>query len=33
MIRIVIVDDHPLVRDQLRAMVESEEDLRVCGEA
>jgi DNA-binding NarL/FixJ family response regulator len=33
MTRIVIVDDHPLVRDQLRAMVESEADLRICGEA
>lgn len=33
MTRIVIVDDHPLVRDQLRAVVESEEDLRICGEA
>ena len=33
MTRIVIVDDHPLVRDQLRAVIESETDLRVCGEA
>jgi DNA-binding NarL/FixJ family response regulator len=33
MTRIVIVDDHPLVRDQLRATVESEEDLKICGEA
>lgn len=33
MTRIAIVDDHPLVRDQLRAVVESEEDLRICGEA
>src|SRR5208283_5928327 len=33
MTRIVIVDDHPLVRNLLRAMVESEKDLRVCGEA
>ena len=33
MTRIVIVDDHPLVRDQLRAVIESEEDLKICGEA
>jgi len=33
MTRIVIVDDHPLVRDQLRAVIESESDLEVCGEA
>jgi DNA-binding NarL/FixJ family response regulator len=30
---IVIVDDHPLVRDQLRAVVESEADFKICGEA
>jgi DNA-binding NarL/FixJ family response regulator len=30
---IVIVDDHPLVRDQLRAAIESEVDFQVCGEA
>jgi len=33
MTRIVIVDDHPLVRDQLRAVVQSEADLNICGEA
>jgi DNA-binding NarL/FixJ family response regulator len=33
MTRIVIVDDHPLVRDQLRLVVESEADLKICGEA
>ena len=30
---ILVVDDHPLVRDQLRAVLESEADLKVCGEA
>jgi len=30
---VLIVDDHPLVRDQLRAVIESQPDLRVCGEA
>jgi DNA-binding NarL/FixJ family response regulator len=33
MVNILVVDDHPLVRDQLRAVVESEEDLTICGEA
>jgi DNA-binding NarL/FixJ family response regulator len=33
MTTIVIVDDHPLVRDQLRAAVESEPDLAIAGEA
>jgi DNA-binding NarL/FixJ family response regulator len=33
MVNILVVDDHPLVRDQLRAVVESEPDLKVCGEA
>ena len=33
MVSILIVDDHPLVRDQLRAVVESQEDLKICGEA
>ena len=32
MVNILLVDDHPLVRDQLRAVVESEKDLRICGE-
>lgn len=31
--RIVVVDDHPLVRRALRQTIESEEDLVVCGEA
>jgi len=31
--KIVIVNDHPLVRHQLHAMVESGEDLNICGEA
>ncbi|MFS3128321.1 response regulator [Nocardioides sp. Bht2] len=33
MIRIVLVDDHPVVRAGLRALVESQEDLSVVGEA
>lgn len=31
--RILIVDDHPLVRRGLTALIESEPDLTVCGEA
>ncbi len=31
--RILIVDDHPLVRERLREVVEREGDLMVCGEA
>lgn len=31
--RVLIVDDHPIVRQGLRAMIEAEPDLRVCGEA
>ncbi|MHC4885995.1 MAG: response regulator [Planctomycetota bacterium] len=31
--RILIVDDHALVRQGLRLMIEQEEDLSVCGEA
>jgi DNA-binding NarL/FixJ family response regulator len=31
--RILIVDDHPLVRRGLTALIESEPDLAVCGEA
>ena len=31
--RIVIVDDHPLVRQGLRRIVASQPDLEVCGEA
>jgi DNA-binding NarL/FixJ family response regulator len=31
--RILIVDDHPLVRMGLRGLLEAESDLQVCGEA
>lgn len=31
--RILIVDDHPVVRQGLRMMIESESDLVICGEA
>ncbi|HEY4264435.1 MAG TPA: response regulator transcription factor [Micropepsaceae bacterium] len=31
--RIVIVDDHPLVREWLTALIEKHPDLTVCGEA
>jgi len=33
MIRILIADDHRLLRDGLRRLLEGEPDLRVCGEA
>lgn len=33
MIRIVLVDDHPVIRAGLRALVESQDDLVVVGEA
>jgi DNA-binding NarL/FixJ family response regulator len=33
MVNVLLVDDHPLVRDQLRMALESEADLKVCGEA
>ncbi|MFG1885877.1 response regulator transcription factor [Micromonospora sp. NPDC049102] len=33
MIRIVLVDDHPVVRMGLRGMLDAEEDLTVVGEA
>src|SRR5690242_10666105 len=33
MMRVLIVDDHPLFRDGLRGLLESVEDLEVCGEA
>jgi DNA-binding NarL/FixJ family response regulator len=31
--RILIVDDHPMMRDGLRQLIEREPDLEVCGEA
>ncbi len=31
--RVLIVDDHPIVRQGLRRVMENEEDLIVCGEA
>lgn len=31
--RVLIVDDHPIVRQGLRRMIDSETDLEVCGEA
>jgi DNA-binding NarL/FixJ family response regulator len=31
--RVLIVDDHPIVRQGLRRVMENEEDLEVCGEA
>jgi DNA-binding NarL/FixJ family response regulator len=31
--RIVVVDDHPIVRQGLALMIDREEDLMVCGEA
>lgn len=31
--RILIVDDHPMMRDGLRQLIGSEPDLEVCGEA
>jgi DNA-binding NarL/FixJ family response regulator len=31
--RIMIVDDHPIVRQGLRRLIETEHDLEVCGEA
>ena len=32
-IRIVIVDDHPLMREGLREVLERQSDLKICGEA
>jgi len=32
-IRVLLVDDHPVVRDGLRGMLESEHDIEVVGEA
>src|ERR1700719_2694862 len=31
--RVLIVDDHPIVRQGLRRVMEHEDDLTVCGEA
>ena len=32
-VRILLVDDHPLVRESLKIMIRGEPDLAVCGEA
>src|SRR5277367_3801661 len=32
-VRILVVDDHPLVRESLKLIIQSEADLSVCGEA
>jgi DNA-binding NarL/FixJ family response regulator len=32
-ISVLIVDDHPIVRDGLKHLIEAEPDMRVCGEA
>jgi len=31
--RVLIVDDHPIVRQGLRRLIEAELDLEVCGES
>jgi len=31
--RVLIVDDHPMVRERLRELIRNESDLTVCGEA
>jgi DNA-binding NarL/FixJ family response regulator len=31
--KLFLVDDHPLVREHLRALIQQEADLQVCGEA
>lgn len=31
--RVLIVDDHPIVRQGLRSLIDQEDDLHVCGEA
>src|SRR4051812_44525600 len=30
--RVVIIEDHPMFREQLRLLIEKEDDLTVCGE-
>src|SRR5690349_16948037 len=32
-VRVLIVDDHPMVRERLGEMIQQEPDLTVCGEA
>jgi DNA-binding NarL/FixJ family response regulator len=32
-VRVLIVDDHPLVRESLKRIIQQEPDLSVCGEA
>jgi len=32
-IRVMVVDDHPIVRDGLRHLIDAEADMMVCGEA
>jgi DNA-binding NarL/FixJ family response regulator len=32
-VRILLVDDHPLVRERLADIINAEDDLAVCGEA
>jgi len=31
--KVLIVDDHPIVRQGLRAMIDAEPDMKICGEA
>ncbi len=31
--RVLIVDDHPIMREGLRSILEDQDDLTVCGEA
>ncbi|MDQ6622951.1 MAG: response regulator transcription factor [Verrucomicrobiota bacterium] len=31
--RVVVVEDHPMFREQLRLLIDKEDDLEVCGEA